>query len=153
MFMLVYLSHEHNCRAFFVVNDWNSLDIFVHLTRLCFADLCASIRLRLSKILGPWVGLWVGFLVSVIIKIFFYGRESMGMFFKNKHMIYIRVIWSEILVKYIYHFYYWFMPSALLCVPKDGIDDLLTSDWSMKTTDLFSHQMSKQCCKPNSTTL
>jgi hypothetical protein len=22
----------------------------------------------------------------------FYGRESMGMFFKNKHMIYIRVI-------------------------------------------------------------
>jgi hypothetical protein len=104
MFMLVYLSREHNCWAFFVVNDWNSLDIFVHLTRLRFADLCASIRLHLSKILGPWVGLWVGFLVSVIIKIFFYGRESMGMFFKNKHMIYIRVIWSEILVKQIYHF-------------------------------------------------
>lgn len=54
-----------------------------------FANLCASIRLRLSKVLGSWVGsLLVGVLVS-IIKLFFNVRESMGRFLKNKHTIYV----------------------------------------------------------------
>jgi hypothetical protein len=54
----------------------------------------------------------------------------MGMFFKNKHVIYIRQYLKRDISKIEHFYYYWFIPSALLCVPKDGIDDLLTSDWS-----------------------